>query len=154
MTGVYLSDCHLVSQVVKIPGNLSQVLFCLEKRFSMIYPPDLKSHYTCSQFFLSRTSASSRVYSSITFAPSHKQTLSVGGTLKENWCKVRLQSRKMLQMIKLPWLWRTPALTAETGSPLSPQPEESDHWGQLKVSCYTESDFIHLLLFSQLGDHC
>ena len=28
---VYLSDCHLVSQVVKIPGNLSQVLFCLEK---------------------------------------------------------------------------------------------------------------------------
>ena len=59
----------------------------------------------------------------------------------------------MLQMIKLPWLWRTPALTAETGSPLSPQPEESDHWGQLKVSCYTESDFIHLLLFSQLGDH-
>ena len=30
-SGVYLSDCHLVSQVVKIPGNLSQVLFCLEK---------------------------------------------------------------------------------------------------------------------------
>ena len=40
-----------------------------------------KSHNTCSQFFLSRTSASSRVYSSITFAPNHKQTLSVGGTL-------------------------------------------------------------------------
>ena len=52
--------------------------------------------YTCSQFFLSRTSASSRVYSSITFAPSQRQTLSVGGTLKENDARRQEKSISMI----------------------------------------------------------
>ena len=50
---------------------------------------------------------------------------------------------------KLPWPWHKPALTTETGFPSSPQPEEGKYL-RTPSSALT----IHLLLFSQLGDHC